>query len=41
MKELVRCSNRMAAKIIEVPVDEEGLVVDRLPGKAAVVYVTP
>jgi GntR family transcriptional regulator/MocR family aminotransferase len=29
------------AKIVPVPVDEEGLVVERLPGNAAVICVTP
>jgi GntR family transcriptional regulator/MocR family aminotransferase len=29
------------ARIVGVPVDEEGLVVEELPGDAAIVYVTP
>jgi GntR family transcriptional regulator / MocR family aminotransferase len=29
------------ARIVEVPVDEEGLVVNRLPHEARIVYVTP
>ncbi|WP_266170418.1 PLP-dependent aminotransferase family protein [Dyella subtropica] len=29
------------AKVVGVPVDEEGLIVDRLPAEARVIYVTP
>ncbi|HEY7225274.1 MAG TPA: PLP-dependent aminotransferase family protein [Micromonosporaceae bacterium] len=31
----------MGARVVGVPVDEEGLVVDALPGSARLVYVTP
>ncbi|MBF6615223.1 MocR-like pyridoxine biosynthesis transcription factor PdxR [Pollutimonas thiosulfatoxidans] len=29
------------ARVVPVPVDEQGLIVERLPGKARLVYVTP
>ena len=35
------CSRRWAARVIGVPVDSEGLVVEALPAEARAVYVTP
>src|SRR5262249_16117178 len=32
---------KAGAKIVPVPVDGEGLMVDRIPPEAAVIYVTP
>ena len=35
------CFTALGAKVVPVPVDEQGIIVDKLPGQARLIYVTP